>query len=336
MAGVTDAPYRHLMVEHGAGMVTTEMISVEGLRRSQKMTLKLCSFDPDLSVPMAVQIFGSDPAAMAEAARMVEAKGAPLVDINAGCPVKKIVKQGAGASLLRDPEQLAFIVEQVKKAVAVPVTVKIRSGWDSSSINAPEVARRLASAGADAIAVHARTAVQHYSGRADWSWIREVKAAVDIPVIGNGDIDQPSRADEMLRETGCDAVMIGRASLGNPWLFSTIATRWGSGNPRTAKPDWTDYYETVSAHLEAFRKDRAVPVGHFRMLLIWYSKGCPDASRLRARLSELDRPEDMTALFGSWVEELGARNLPFLPMKIPELAVESAPFPARMRILPRG
>ena len=334
MAGVTDGIYRRLMVEHGAGMVTTEMISVEGLRRSQRMTLKLCTFDPDLKVPMAVQIFGSDPAAMAEAARMVEAKGAPVVDINAGCPVKKIVKQGAGASLLRDPDRLALVVEQVKKAVAVPVTVKIRAGWDAGSINAVEVARRLASVGADAIAVHARTAVQHYSGRADWSWIREVKAAVDIPVIGNGDIDQPSRADEMLRQTGCDAVMIGRASLGNPWLFSSIAARWGWSTSCAAKPDWTDYLETVCAHLEAFRKDRAAPVGHFRMLLIWYSKGCPDASRLRARLSELSRPEDMLALFRTWVQELMARDLPFLPMKIPEPALESAPLPARMRILP--
>lgn len=336
MAGVTDGPYRRLMVEHGAGMVTTEMISVEGLRRAQRATWKLCAFDPDLGVPTAVQIFGSDPAVMAEAARMVEDKGAPLVDINAGCPVKKIVKQGAGASLVRTPDRLALIVEHVKRAVGVPVTVKIRIGWDEGSINGVEVARRLASAGADALCVHARTASQHYSGRADWSWIGRIKAAVDIPVIGNGDIDQPSRADEMLRQTGCDAVMIGRASLGNPWLFSTIAARWGKPPANSAKPGWNEYYETVAAHLEAFLKDRRAPVGHFRMLLIWYSKGCPDSSHLRARLSELDRTEDMLALFRKWVDELAAKGIDFLPMKIPELSALSFPPAACARTFHEG
>ena len=229
MAGVTDSIYRGIMARHGAGLVTTEMVSVQGIVRNQRTTWELCGLDDPPDVPLAVQLFGHDPTAFAEAARRVEAGGASIVDINAGCPVKKVVKQGAGAGLLKTPEHLLRIVEEVRRAVRIPLTVKLRLGWDSSSLNVLELARCIESAGADAVTIHGRTAVQQYAGRADWSWIGRVKAALGIPVIGNGDVTSPSLADAMLAETSCDGVMIGRASRGNPWLFSAVAAAWGRG-----------------------------------------------------------------------------------------------------------
>ena len=316
MAGVTDKVYRHLMAQHGAGMVTTEMVSIQGLVRNQAATWELCQQEPPVQVPLSVQLFGRDATVMAEAARKVEARGVRLVDINAGCPVRKVVKQGAGASLLREPDQLAFVVEAVKKAVSIPVTVKVRLGWDEGSRNVVHVARRLAAAGADAIAVHGRTAVQFYGGEADWSWIKNVKAAVDIPVIGNGDITTPSLADEMFRQTGCDGVMIGRATQGNPWLLSVIASRWGHRTEVTDTPEWSDFLQTVCSHLEAFRVKRPRSSGHYKKLLLWYSRGCPDSARLRGRLSELDGHEAMMDVFQRWVGGIEEKGAPFLPFKV--------------------
>ncbi|MGV8074371.1 MAG: tRNA dihydrouridine synthase DusB [Syntrophobacteraceae bacterium] len=318
MAGVTDKIFRRIMAEHGAGMVTTEMVSAEGLRRDQPVTRKICVRDEDLDIPQAVQIFGHDPFCVAEAARMVEADGASLVDINAGCPVKKIIRQGAGAGLLKDPDRLASIVEETKKSVGIPVTVKVRIGWDECSTDSAKLARRLASAGADAITIHGRTAVQQFRGKSDWSWIQKAKEAVEIPVIGNGDIATPFFANEMFRNTGCDGIMIGRASLGNPWLFSVLATEWGYGNKNDLPSDWTDFYSTVSDHLDRFRAERPVPPGHFRKILIWYSKGCPDACKIRSELTQVDDPVAMIAIFGRWIEGVEAKGTPFLATKVPE------------------
>lgn len=316
MAGITDALFRSIVAEHGAGLVTTEMVSVEGLRRNQKVTWDLCSHDPLLPVPLAVQIFGSDPRAAAEAARMVEDRGASILDINAGCPVKKVVRQGAGAKLLQNPDLLASIVQEVSRVVSIPVTVKIRIGWNEHSTAAIEVARRVEAAGAAAVTLHARTAAQGYSGRADWEWIRRLKESVSIPVIGNGDVDRPWKAEEMLRRTGCDGVMIGRASFGNPWLFSVIAGRWRGRQADDPPPDWKDLWQTARTHVEVFLKTRKAPAGHLRMLLIRYSKGCPGGVRLRGQLAGLERPEDMLDLFRTWVEECEATGLAFLPMKV--------------------
>jgi tRNA-dihydrouridine synthase B len=313
MAGVADSAYRYIMAEHGAGLVVSEMVSIQGLVRDQPETWSLCDQDPPLNVPMAVQLFGNDPTVMAEAARQVEARGAPIIDINAGCPVRKVAKQGAGASLLKDPDLLARMTEEVKGAVNVPVTVKVRLGWDSESTRIVELARRLSSSGADAITVHARTAVQFYGGKADWSWIRRVKDAVDIPVVGNGDITSPALADRMFLQTGCDAVMIGRATQGNPWILSSIASKWGVRGD--SLPDWSDFYETVHMHLELFQRGRPRSSGHFRKLIIWYSKGLPGSAQLRAQLASLQSPQEMIALFRNWVDGIIARGIPFLPVK---------------------
>jgi tRNA-dihydrouridine synthase B len=316
MAGVTDSTYRRLMAEHGAGMVATEMVSAEGLVRNQPATWRLCTQVPALSIPLAVQIFGHNPAVMAEAARLLESKGAAVIDINAGCPVRKVVKQGAGASLLRDADRLASVVEAVKGAVSAPVTVKMRLGWDETCKKPVETAKRLVSAGVDAITIHARTAAQHYSGFADWSWIGKVKRAVDVPVIGNGDVTDPALANRLLWETGCDAVMIGRGSLGNPWLFSSIASEWGcpvAGNP---KPGWSDFHRVVTDHLDAVEREKSRPAGFYRKILIWYSKGCPESSRLRSELASVGKLDGMLSLLDKWLEGIAKRNIPFLPSKL--------------------
>jgi tRNA-dihydrouridine synthase B len=316
MAGVTDAPYRRLLADYGAGLVTTGMISAEGIRRKQRASWNLCSQEPRLSIPLSVQLFGSDPSVVAEAARMIEQSGAALVDINAGCPVRKVVRQGAGASLLRKPDLLAAMVEEVRKAVSIPVTVKVRLGWDGNSIGIIETVKRLSSAGADAIAIHARTAQQQYRGQADWEWIRKAKASADIPIIGNGDIASPGMADSMLRETGCDGVMIGRAAMGNPWLIDAIASQWGRWSKGDRSTGWMDFYRTACTHAEAFLSEKPACIGHYRMILIWYSKGCPDAGQLRSKLMSLNRRDDILGAFRAWVENVAEKGVDFLPSKI--------------------
>jgi tRNA-dihydrouridine synthase B len=318
MAGVTDAVYRRVMARHGAGMVTTEMVSVQGIVRGQPRTWELCGLEDSLDVPLAVQLFGSDPYVIAEAARRVEAKGAAIIDINAGCPVKKVVKQGAGASLLRESGQLVRIVEEVRSAIRIPLTVKLRLGWDSASVEIVGLARRLEAAGADAITIHGRTAVQQYTGRADWSWIGKAKAALGIPVIGNGDVGSPSHANAMLAETSCDGIMIGRATRGNPWLLSVISTAWGRTGAKAPAVAWIDFYRTVREHVDEFRRMKPAGPGHFRKLLMWYSKGCPEGAPLRTRLAETDKHNEMLSIFREWVEMLAGQERPFLPVKVPD------------------
>jgi tRNA-dihydrouridine synthase B len=318
MAGITDRVYRRIMAAHGAGMVTTEMTSAEGICRDSRATWNLCTVDPLHSVPTAVQLFGARPEAMAEAARRLEQQGAVLIDINAGCPVRKVMRQGAGAILLENPGLLALIVEQVKRAVTLPVTVKIRLGWDEQSVRPVEIARRLAAAGADGLTVHARTARQHYAGVADWSWISQVKAAVDIPVIGNGDVTSPALAQRMLWETGCDGVMVGRASIGNPWLFAIIAARWGGRPDLERTLNWTDFRETIRFHVQELLKLRQRKgIGLLRRIPIWYLSGCPRVSQVRQQLMAMSEPERMLDLVDSKVEEWLARDVPFPAVKVP-------------------
>jgi tRNA-dihydrouridine synthase B len=319
MAGVTDRWYRRVMAQHGAGLVTTEMISVEGLRRNNKATRLLCAMDPELPAPLAVQLFGARPEALAEGARLMEQSGVALIDINAGCPVRKVARQGAGAVLLKDPDALVRLVEAVRRAVTIPLTVKLRLGWDEQSINVVATAQRLADVGADAITLHARTARQHYAGQADWTWIKRVKEAVAIPVIGNGDVASPAQARQMFTQTGCDGVMIGRGSLGNPWLFAAIATSCGR-HPEFDRPfTWEDFERTARRHLESAFAERAERCsGLFRKVLLWYSSGCPGATRLRRQLLELQQPHAMLELFHSAVQDWAARGVPFLSTKINE------------------
>ncbi|MEN6621981.1 MAG: tRNA dihydrouridine synthase DusB, partial [Smithella sp.] len=219
LAGISNLPFRLIARSFGCALAYTEMISANGLIRNTEKTyeyLKTCAEDK----PLGMQIFGADPQLMAKAACIAVEHGADLIDINMGCPVKKVVKTGAGATLMKDPNLVARIVAAVKKAIPVPVTVKIRSGWNRSSINAVEIARIAEDSGANAVTVHARTADQGYSGTADWQVIASVKEALRIPVIGNGDIWHPQDAVRMIEQTSCDIVMVGRGALGNPWIFT--------------------------------------------------------------------------------------------------------------------
>lgn len=276
MAGVSQMPFRRIALELGAGLAPTELVSAEGLLRASARTLRYLRHDARVERPFSVQIFGSDPVKMAEAARVARDHGAEILDINMGCPVPKVTRSGAGAALLCEPDRAAALVAAVREAAGIPVTVKIRSGWDASRVNAAEVARVLERAGAAAIAVHPRTRVQGYGGRADWAVIARVKEAVKVPVIGNGDVLGRADAERMRRETGCDAVMVGRAALGNPWIFRELL-----GGPRaTSKERLALVLRHFDEHL-ALGGDPAGGVRSFRRMLLWYAHGLRGAAQFR-------------------------------------------------------
>ncbi len=286
MAGVTSHAFRLLCRNHGVGLVVTELLSSHAIHYKNAKTFGMFDWN-DAERPVSVQLFGGDPALMAEAAQVVEAAGADIVDLNMGCWVPKVAKTGAGATLLKDVCLAQSVVKAMVDAVKIPVTVKIRSGWDPSQTTGIDFARRAQDAGASAIAVHARYASQGFSGRADWSIIRRVKDVVTIPVIGNGDVETVEDARRMFEETGCDAVMVGRAAMGNPWLFGDIAHFLETGEHRPA-PTLADRIEAALFHLKTMAADPAVgeerAVKEMRGQLTHYFKGFPGVSALRALL----------------------------------------------------
>ena len=292
MAGITDLSFRRIAKSFGADLVTSEMVSAEGLVRRRASTRFLLNSNPK-ERPLAIQLFGSNPTVMREAARIVADEGADIIDLNMGCPVPKVLRQGAGAQLIRDPEKVVQIVEAVRNAVSTPVTVKTRSGWSKSQSNILDVARAAEAGGADAITIHPRTAKQGFSGTADWSLILKVKEAVTIPVIGNGDVTRPEDVEKMRQLTGCDGVMIGRAAMGNPWLFKQ-AKQLAAGHT-VSSPTPQERLEVVRRHLELFEESlhgRQSLTG-IRSRLMWYSKRLPGSARLRASLSDCRQIEDM-------------------------------------------
>lgn len=293
MAGVTDRAFRLLARRAGAGLLYTEMVSDQALIYGSSRTDKILDIAGE-PPPLSVQIFGSQPEYMAEAAAMVEARGATIIDINMGCPTPKIVKNGEGAALLRQPELAERIVRAVVRAVRVPVTVKMRIGWDSGQIVAVEFARMLQEAGVSALAVHGRTRDQFYSGRADWSTIARVKQAVSIPVIGNGDVRTPQEARAMLQETGCDAVMIGRAAMGNPWIFRDTVHYLQTGE-LLSPPGHRERLEVALQHLHLLVESKGEYIGvrEMRKHAAWYVRGLKGAARLREELNRADTIERM-------------------------------------------
>jgi len=284
MAGYTDPCARRLARRLGAGLVVTEMVSAAGLVRKAPEALALLNSHPD-EEPLAVQIFGSDPAEMAEAARTARARGASLVDLNLGCPVRKVCRSGAGAALLLNPQKVARILEAVRKAIDCPLTLKIRLGWDEKQVSAPEIARLAEQCGADAVTLHPRTRAQGFQGAADWQWVARLKEERGIPIIGSGDITTPAMAAEALNRGMCDGVMIGRAARGNPWIFSQARDLLAGVAPREFSPP--DRHQWVLQHLDWIlgRYGPKDGVRRMRIVLYHYLRGTPGSVRFRRALS---------------------------------------------------
>jgi len=300
MAGVTDLPFRLLVKEMGCGLVYTEMVSDKGLIYQNEHTLEMLKID-ERERPVALQIFGSEPEPMAKAAKIVEKAGADIIDINMGCPTLKIVKNGEGSALMRTPELAYSIIASVVEAVNIPVTVKIRKGWDDSSVNAVEMAMLAEKAGAAAVSVHGRTREQFYSGEADWSIIKAVKENVAIPVNGNGDVRTPEDAVRLRSETGCDGIMIGRAAQGNPWLFRQV-THYLSTGKLLPGPTMAERFEMTLRHLEMLvaYKGEHIGIREMRRHAAWYTKGLPHSAELRLRFNQAETREDFTAILNEF------------------------------------
>ena len=305
MAGVTDIAFRTLCREHGAGYTCTEMVSSRGLVYEDKKTPLLLKLG-DGESPAAAQIFGNDPFIMAKAAEMaIKASGADFLDINMGCPMPKVVNNGDGSALMRRPEMAARIVEEVVSAVDVPVTVKMRAGWDKGSINAVELAKAVEQAGAAAVAVHGRTKTQLYSGRADWDVIREVKKAVSIPVIGNGDAVDAESAAHLLRYTGADAVMIGRGAFGDPWIFEWAAAAI-EGREAPMPPTLEERLDTAVRQFEISREYKGEHIAclEARKHYCWYLKGIPYSGYFKEQIVKIESFDDIYRLTEQMKREL--------------------------------
>ena len=287
LAGITDAPMRRLCHRQGAALTYTEMVSCKGMWYGDRNTGKLLYTYRD-EQPVGYQIFGHEPEVMAYAAREISSMPGKLIDINFGCPVPKIVKNGEGSALLKNPDLIYDIVAAVVKNTDKPVTAKIRTGWDKDSINVVEVAHAISAAVASAIAVHARTREQYYSGKADWSMIASVKRAVDIPVIGNGDVTDGKAAISMMDETGCDLVMIGRGALGNPWIFREALAAW-RGEEIPLQPSKDEKKAMMISHLEDLTelKGEYAAVREMRKHVGWYLKGVPGAAAFRGMVNNI-------------------------------------------------
>lgn len=293
MAGVTDLPFRLLCKEQGAGLLCMEMVSAKAIYYNNKNTDALMEIRPE-ECPVSLQLFGSDADIMAEMAKRIEERPFAILDINMGCPVPKVVNNGEGSALMKNPKLVEEIVRKVSRAISKPVTIKIRRGFDDNHLNAVEIAKIAESAGAAAVAVHGRTREQYYSGKADWECIRAVKEAVKIPVIGNGDITDAHAAKAMFEQTGCDGVMIGRGSQGNPWIFREVVQYLQTGEIPD-RPTMAEVRKVVERHaaLQLEIKGEYAGVREMRKHLAWYTTGYPNSAKFRQMVNCMETMEDL-------------------------------------------
>ncbi|MEE1195669.1 MAG: tRNA dihydrouridine synthase DusB [Lachnospiraceae bacterium] len=293
MAGVTDLPFRVLCKEQGAGLICMEMVSAKAIQFNNKNTFELMETD-EREHPVSLQLFGSDPDVISEMAKRIEDRPFDILDINMGCPVPKVAGNGEGSALMKNPKLIGEIVEKTVKAIKKPVTVKIRKGFDEDHVNAVEVAKIIEQSGAAAVAVHGRTREQYYSGKADWDIIRQVKEAVQIPVMGNGDVTSPESAREMMEQTGCDFVMIGRAVRGNPWIFADMNHYFAEGT-HLERPSRAEVREMMLRHarMEIELRGEYTGIREMRKHVAWYTTGMPHSAKLRKNLGEMNSYEDL-------------------------------------------
>lgn len=304
MAGVTDLPFRILCKEQNCGMVYTEMVSAKGLQYENEKTGSLLEID-EREHPVAAQLFGSDPEILAEMARRVEQMPVDIIDINMGCPALKITRNGEGSALMKTPEKIGEIVYSVAKAIKKPLTIKIRKGFNNDTINAVQIAKIAEEAGVSGIAIHGRTREEFYSGKADWNIIKQVKEAVSIPVIGNGDIVSPQGAKDMMDQTGCDAVMIGRGAQGNPWLFSRTVHYLETGI-LLPEPTVEERIGTAIRHAKMILEHKGDYIGirQMRSHLAWYIKGLPRSSEMRVTLNKIETYDELQKILWAYAREI--------------------------------
>ena len=296
MAGVTDLPFRLLCKEMGAGLLCTEMVSAKAIYYKNKNTKTLMEIHPE-EHPVSLQLFGSDADLMAQIAKQIEGQPFEILDVNMGCPVPKVVNNGEGSALLKNPKLIREIVTKMSHAIQKPLTVKIRIGFEGYPVDPVEIAKVIEDSGAAAIAVHGRTREQYYSGKADWETIRKVKEAVKIPVIGNGDVDSPKKAAQLLEETGCDGIMIGRAAQGNPWIFREI-NNWMRTKEFLPRPSTEEIVEMILRHarMQVEYKGEYTGIREMRKHVAWYTQGLPHSSSLRREVNQVETYDQLEDL----------------------------------------
>ena len=307
MAGVSDLPFRLLCREQGAGLVCMEMVSAKAILYKNRNTEELLTIDPK-EHPVSLQLFGSDPDIISEIAKQIEERPFDILDLNMGCPVPKVVNNGDGSALMKNPRLAGEIIEKTARAIKKPLTVKIRKGFDDAHVNAVELAHIAQESGAAAVAVHGRTREQYYAGHADWDIIRQVKEAVSIPVIGNGDIRTPEDVAAMAEQTGCDGYMIARGAEGNPWIFRQILHYFETGE-HLARPDFSEVTEMLLRHakMQIDCKGDYTGIREIRKHAAWYTAGYRNSSKLRGRINEVENYEQLGALFRE-VESYNEKN----------------------------